>query len=111
MLNIFFSDMAAAQNKKTRAEAPVKALDPAGETGRSSEGERWARISGGLLGLEVIEQALHGVHAGLFDRALSDLADRREWHAGFTRDGALRDLLFSKLRHDHLVKIDWVFHG
>ena len=36
-------------NKKTRAEAPVKALDPAGETGRSSEGERWARISGGLL--------------------------------------------------------------
>ena len=27
-------------NKKTRAEAPVKALDPAGETGRSSEGER-----------------------------------------------------------------------
>ena len=68
-------------------------------------------ISGGLLGLEVVEQALHGVHAGLFDRALGDLADRRERHAGFTRNHTLRDLLFSKSRHDHLVKIDWVFHG
>lgn len=36
------------RNKKTRAEAPVEALDPEGETGEPSEGERWARISGGL---------------------------------------------------------------
>ena len=40
--------MGTPQNKKTRAEAPVKALDLAGETGRASEGERLKAKSGGL---------------------------------------------------------------
>ena len=99
-------------NKKTMPEGMAKRFDPEGETGdESNRREKMARMSGGLFGLEIVIEPLHRVHAGFFDRALGDLADRRERHAGFTRNHTLRDLLFSKSRHDHLVKIDWVFHG
>lgn len=99
------------RNKKTMPEGMAKRFDPEGETGdESNRREKMARMSGGLFGLEIVIEPLHRVHAGFFDRALGDLADRRERHAGFTRDGALRDTLFSEPGHHDLVKIDWVFH-
>lgn len=52
MLNIFFSDMAAPQNKKAMAEAMAKAL-ARGTKRDARETDNVARISGGLLGLAV----------------------------------------------------------
>ena len=70
------SGMRIAQNKKARAEAPAKALDPEGETGdRSSGREKVARMSGGLLlvavaGIKGLRMGEAQVHQARFRDAL-----------------------------------------
>lgn len=57
------------------------------------------------LASEVIGQALHGVHAGVLHRPLSDLAQGAERHAAFARHLALRNGSGTQMPHHEIVNL------
>lgn len=60
---------------------------------------------------EVVGQSLNGLDAGIDDRALRDLADRREGHAATKRNLSLRDALGLQMGQNEIVKSWRGIHG
>lgn len=60
---------------------------------------------------EIVRQALHGMHAGVFHGALSDLAHGAERHAAFARNLALWDGLGTQTRHHEIVNWERSVHA
>lgn len=64
-----------------------------------------------LLGSEIVEQTLHGVHRRILDAALGNLADRRKRHTAFLGHRALMNRFGLQLRHHKTVDLGLGTHG
>ena len=63
------------------------------------------------LASEVIGQALHGVHAGVLHRPLSDLDQGAERYAALTSDLSLWDGFGTQMSHHEFVNLGRDMHG